>query len=120
MNNTISLEDYQKAIRSLADDALIPEVNRLRNSIEHLDRSNKEMLAYDDQDSDFLEAIQENKELILKQKDRLEVVHKGMLERQFPSEIINHVFGKAEESPDNTMQVDSSSEQNDPEEGLLL
>ncbi|ORX96095.1 hypothetical protein K493DRAFT_314672 [Basidiobolus meristosporus CBS 931.73] len=119
MNTSISLDDYQKAVRTLADDALIPEVNRLRNSLEHLDRSIQEMLAFNDQDSDFLEAIEENKELMIKQKDRLQVIHKVMLERQLPREIIDHVFPKPENTSDNAMQVDTPSTQNE-EEGLLL
>ena len=70
---------------AIGGDALIlqEELNELLNSITHLERSNSELrqaLSSDSHDEDFLLAVQENEEVLLKKQKRAEALDKAIFQ----------------------------------------
>ena len=63
---------------------LYAKVSEIRNSISHLERSNKELEEYSDgvgEDADCLAAVRENEEVIKRLNDRIELVKNEVVRR---------------------------------------
>ncbi|KAI7870442.1 hypothetical protein BDF14DRAFT_1721209 [Spinellus fusiger] len=71
----MQLADLEKALRELPHDALLTEIPQVQNSIAHLYQSNEAMEDYDPQhsDPDLVQALQENKSLIERYQERIDV-----------------------------------------------
>jgi hypothetical protein len=77
-----SISNHDDAI---GGDALIlqEELNELLNSITHLERSNSELreaLSSDPDDADFLQAVRENEEVLLKKQKRAEKLDEAIFQ----------------------------------------
>ena len=69
--------NYLSAIRAYPKEYLIGEIDRVSNSVLHLERSNSELLtaAQETGDDSLREVAQENKQVIKNQNDRLEMLN---------------------------------------------
>ncbi|KAK7193907.1 hypothetical protein DPSP01_010133 [Paraphaeosphaeria sporulosa] len=78
----ISPARFAAALESLSVSSLHAKAAELRNSIAHLEKSNAELEEYvqQDQDKDLYEAILENREVIKRMEERIELVKKEVTE----------------------------------------
>ncbi|KAF1970319.1 hypothetical protein BU23DRAFT_214328 [Bimuria novae-zelandiae CBS 107.79] len=78
----ISPERFAKALESLSVSSLHAKAAELRNSITHLEKSNAELEEYvrQEQDKDLYEAILENRDVIRRMEERIELVKKEVTE----------------------------------------
>ena len=69
--------NYLSAIRAYPKEYLIGEIDRVSNSILHLERSNSELLtaARETGDNSLREVAEENEQVIKNQNDRLEMLN---------------------------------------------
>ncbi|RHZ45631.1 hypothetical protein Glove_668g15 [Diversispora epigaea] len=82
MDSLPPLEPTIEQLPTLNVDSLTHEKRRLENSIYHLNRSNEELKNYDENDDDFKLAIKENEELIIKLRDKINLIENILTERQ--------------------------------------
>ncbi|KAI9364155.1 hypothetical protein BD770DRAFT_379396 [Pilaira anomala] len=71
----------EKALNELPPATLITEIPEIQNSIAHLLKSNQEMREYDPNDPDLIQAIKENKDLISRKEDQVDLTLKVIRER---------------------------------------
>jgi hypothetical protein len=113
MDNTSNNDD------AIGDDALIlqEELNELLNSITHLERSNSELreaLTSDPDDTDFLQAVQENEAILFKKQKRAEDLDKAIFQitGKHPDSYSRYVkalpTNKTAESPSTTQPAASA------------
>ncbi|OZJ01851.1 hypothetical protein BZG36_05338 [Bifiguratus adelaidae] len=81
------VEPSAQELRLLPVDALLAEIPRLQNSNHHLERSNQDMRQYDptNSDADLTLAIQENTNLVERQKQRIQVI-RGIIHERLGAE----------------------------------
>jgi hypothetical protein len=80
----ISPTQFATALVDLPVESLYAKVSEIRNSIAHLERSNKELRDYSnsvDGDADCLAAVRENDEVIGRMNDRIDLVKKEVERR---------------------------------------
>lgn len=80
----ISPTQFATAVTDLPVENLYAKVVEIRNSVAHLERSNKELREYSDSvagDADCLAAVRENEEVIGRMDDRIELVRKEVERR---------------------------------------
>lgn len=77
----VTVERYRVALRDLPSDAVREEFYRLENSVQHLRRSNAEMMREDPDDADFRDACKENEEVVLSTLAKMEAVKTELLRR---------------------------------------
>jgi hypothetical protein len=80
----ISPTQFATALMDLPVESLYAKVSEIRNSIAHLERSNKELRDYSnsvDGDADCLAAVRENDEVIGRMNDRIDLVKKEVERR---------------------------------------
>ncbi|CAG8593591.1 1104_t:CDS:2 [Diversispora eburnea] len=82
MDSLPPLEPTIEQLPTLDVDSLTYEKRRLENSIYHLNRSNEELKNYDENDNDFKLAIKENEELIIKLRDKINLIENILTERR--------------------------------------
>ena len=72
----ISSARFATALRELPISSLHAKVAELRNSIAHLEKSNKDLEEYvrEEDDKDCYEALMENKQVIERNKERIELI----------------------------------------------
>lgn len=75
---------FSKALEDLPISSLHAKVNELRNSISHLQKSNKELEEYvrQEDDKECYEALVENREVIRRMEERIELVKKEIIENR--------------------------------------
>ncbi|KAF2639887.1 hypothetical protein P280DRAFT_385869, partial [Massarina eburnea CBS 473.64] len=73
---------FAAALTSLSLSSLYAKVSELRNSITHLETSNAELEAYvrAEADKDCYEALIENRDVIARMRERIELVRKEVTE----------------------------------------
>lgn len=71
----------EKALNELPPATLITEIPEIQNAIAHLLKSNKEMLEYDANDADLIQAVKENKDLITRKEKQVDLTLKVIRER---------------------------------------
>lgn len=71
----------EKALNELPPATLITEIPEIQNAIAHLLKSNKEMLEYDANDADLVQAVKENKDLIKRKEKQIDLTLKVIRER---------------------------------------
>lgn len=71
----------EKALNELPPATLITEIPEIQNAIAHLLKSNKEMLEYDANDADLIQAVKENKDLIKRKEKQIDLTLKVIRER---------------------------------------
>ncbi|CEP14486.1 hypothetical protein [Parasitella parasitica] len=78
--NTVQLE---RALKEMPLDALITEIPEIQNFIEHLLKSNQEMREFDpfSTDLEFIQAIKENAELIIRKERQVDITLQVIRER---------------------------------------
>lgn len=78
----ITAARFAAALESLSVSSLHAKAAELRNSINHLEKSNTELEEYvrQEQDKDLYEAILENREVIKRMEERIELVKKEVTE----------------------------------------
>ena len=80
----ISPAAFAQALESLPSSSLYAKTQELQNSLEHLARSNAELQAYSDSvsgDSDCLEAVRENEEVMGRMRERIALVREEVERR---------------------------------------
>jgi len=78
----ITAARFAKALSDLSLSSLYLKVAELRNSIAHLEKSNAELEEYvrQEEDKDCYEAMLENREVIARMEERIELVRKEVTE----------------------------------------
>lgn len=78
----ISSDRFARALESLSVSSLHAKAAELRNNIVHLEKSNAELEDFvrQDQDRDLYEAILENREVIKRMEERIELLKKEVTE----------------------------------------
>ncbi|KAG2210557.1 hypothetical protein INT47_002499 [Mucor saturninus] len=71
----------EKALNELPPVTLITEIPEVQNAIAHLLQSNQEMREYDPNDPDMVQAIKENKDLIMRKERQIDLTLKVIRER---------------------------------------
>ncbi|OBZ87542.1 hypothetical protein A0J61_04414 [Choanephora cucurbitarum] len=71
----------RKALEDLPSHSLITEIPEVQNAIGHLLKSNQEMLEYDPNDPDLQQAIRENKDLIKRKENQVDITLQVIRER---------------------------------------
>ncbi|KAI8993678.1 hypothetical protein BDB01DRAFT_847522 [Pilobolus umbonatus] len=76
-------QQLEKALYELPIDTLLTEIPEIQNTIHHLLQSNKEMREYDPEgnDTDLQQAITENKDLIKRKEQQVDVTLTVIRER---------------------------------------
>lgn len=80
----ISPTQFATAILDLPLENLYAKVFEIRNSVDHLERSNKELREYSDSvggDADCVAAVRENEDVINRMNDRIELVKREVERR---------------------------------------
>ncbi|KAF2706525.1 hypothetical protein K504DRAFT_458929 [Pleomassaria siparia CBS 279.74] len=78
----ITSERFAAALRELPVSSLHAKVSELQNAIAHLEESNKalEEFVREENDQDCYEALMENKEVVLRNRERIELIRKEVVE----------------------------------------
>ncbi|KAI7907578.1 uncharacterized protein BX663DRAFT_491361 [Cokeromyces recurvatus] len=73
----------EKALHDLPSSSLITEIPEIQNAIAHLLKSNQEMREFDPEskDSELVQAIQENKDLIMRKEKQVDLTLQVIRER---------------------------------------
>ncbi|KAF2018958.1 hypothetical protein BU24DRAFT_109332 [Aaosphaeria arxii CBS 175.79] len=127
----ISAARFASALNDLPVSALHAKVQEIRNSIAHLELSNTELEKYvrEEDDKDCYEALMENKEVIKRMEERIELVKREIVEVRglpFEPEKANTTAGTGQNGGDGSSPTTrASGEQNgtseEPgEEGVFL
>ncbi|KAI9473943.1 MAG: hypothetical protein EXX96DRAFT_579944 [Benjaminiella poitrasii] len=76
-------EQLEKALHDLPPTTLITEIPEIQNTVVHLLRSNRELREFDPEgnDPDVVQAIQENKDLIVRKEEHVDVTLTVIRER---------------------------------------
>ncbi|ORY09088.1 hypothetical protein BCR34DRAFT_568986 [Clohesyomyces aquaticus] len=97
----ISPSRFASALSSLPISSLHAKVHELRNSIAHLEKSNRELEEFVrvEQDKDCYEALLENREVVSRMEERIELVRREIVEvRGLPLDAGGSAAEKVEES----------------------
>ncbi len=129
----ISPAQFAAAIEDLPLENLYAKVSEIRNSIAHLERSNKDLEDYSNSaggDSDCMAAVRENEEVIDRMNGRIELIKKEMERRGqkwHEAEVNGEVNGEAapggtltDEELRRGMEARMAEDNDDAEEGVHL
>lgn len=79
----LNKQQLEKALYELPIDTLLTEIPEIHNAVAHLIQSNQEMAEFDPEgkDADLLQAIRENKDLIKRKEQQVDITLNVIRER---------------------------------------